>query len=468
MSNDIRINQKLEDRILKGLLDYKKLYPSIVGCIDAGSFSTAYKSSLYRHMVKYWNEHKLAPTVDALKCEIESEGITGQVSLTVKTLDRIAELPKQEWSWLASKITTTIKIVNLQKAIYEASQYIQSDNAAKGYERGKKSIIDAITRSGLVSDGLSDELDISRESIIDLFDDDTTSFCCPTRIPPLDSEIQGLFRKELLVCLAPLNIGKSWFMMHIAVNALLSGKAVLYFTCEMSAERVRQRILTNICGLVSPNGDSKMREMNVKRLNGVEDEYPTDEIVKFRTHKDIDFIESQLKFLKRFGGALSIREYPSGACSTANIRQDFDGFDVGFNRPPDVVIVDGLGDLRYDSMSEKEGLRFALSKATKELRSLASEENCAVVASTQTNRQGLKSEHLGAHHVGESLGIMQVCDTAIALSQSSNERQYGIMQLKVIRARNQRRDGAVEIFQDLGAGQFHLNSRFKRSVKGDG
>ena len=56
----------------------------------------------------------------------------------------------------------------------------------------------------------------------------------------------GLPNKTLNIALAGTGVGKSLFMCHCAAAALTQGKNVLYVTCEMSEEKIAERIDANL------------------------------------------------------------------------------------------------------------------------------------------------------------------------------------------------------------------------------
>ena len=56
----------------------------------------------------------------------------------------------------------------------------------------------------------------------------------------------GLPNKTLNIALAGTGVGKSLFMCHCAAQALQQGKNVLYITCEMSEEKIAERVDANL------------------------------------------------------------------------------------------------------------------------------------------------------------------------------------------------------------------------------
>ena len=81
-----------------------------------------------------------------------------------------------------------------------------------------------------------------------------------------------------------------------------------------------------------------------------------------------------------------------------------------------------------------------------------------MVVTHQANRQGLKASTVGTEHTGESLGIMQVADTAITLNQTRAEYELSKLRIHVARARNQRKWAEIEVWQNLPLGQFAQHS----------
>ena len=76
----------------------------------------------------------------------------------------------------------------------------------------------------------------------------------PTGIDELDTILGGgLEKKALGAVVAPSSAGKSFFLCHVAVEALLQGHNVAYLSLELSEEQVLERIVANLTDMTIEN-----------------------------------------------------------------------------------------------------------------------------------------------------------------------------------------------------------------------
>lgn len=446
------INPAVEDRFFRALFKYPDLLRLTMGQLEASHFSTLAKSKLFEILTSYWKEYSNVPTLDILEVEARKLLSDGEARNTIAVATRILrDVESPAYEWILSKIDLFVKQIRLQRGLYTTAGLLDAGN----FEEARRHIVETVRGGGIVSSASEDSLDISEEDLV-AFAHEEYSLVSPTRIYALDDVIKGFYRGELFVLLAPLNVGKTWFVVHSAVSALMSGAYVLYFTLEMGHVKVKQRILQNISATAKPYEMGQF-----KRTEKVWDEaFSTRTDREVSTLFDTGKIGTHLKALKAFGGKLSIAEYPSGVATISDIHHKVALFDLTFERLPDLIIVDGLMDMK--SNYGPEHMRQALTALTREFRALASEYNCSVLITHQANREGQSVPTVGVEHAGESHGIMQVADVGVSLNQNSQEQKEGRARLKVMRSRGTAKWNTIEIWQNLGLGQFALKSMDKK------
>ena len=89
----------------------------------------------------------------------------------------------------------------------------------------------------------------------------------------------GLGKSELGVVIAPTGAGKSMIMVHLACQALLQGKTVVYYTLELKDTVVGSRFDSCLTG-ISLNEHRERKEEILKKIQGIDGtliikEYPT-------------------------------------------------------------------------------------------------------------------------------------------------------------------------------------------------
>ena len=449
--NDILLlDQALEDRFIKSLLAHEKMVKVVKGVLEPENFSTQLKHRIYTTVLWHYSEYKTLPDADILQYEFKELYGSKQEILLHRYLAKLSDIPVPEWSWIITKLDNWVKSIRLHKKLFEAAEAIKDGKL----EIAQEMIIRTIRSSGLIATTGKNDINLSLDEIQELVEDDNL-FCCPTRIYALDDVIRGLFRKELLVVMAPLNTGKSFGIIHLAVSALLSGKHVLYLTLEMSKERVMQRILQNVSGAVK----NRYADEVERQVELWSEDWTTKELVKVPTLLNIKTVAKHLNTLSRYGGKFSCKGYPSGTCSVNDIEREILLFDTYFNKLPDVIFIDGLLDIKHSGGGDERKRQAGLAEITTVLRRYSDEYNCSVVVSHQSNRTGLTAEIVTAEHTGQALEIVQIADTAISLNQTRAEVILGKMRIYVLRARNQKKWQMIEIWQNLDIGQFAQASK---------
>lgn len=446
------IDQKVEDRFFKALLSHDRLIHLVNKRMKEEYFSTQVKAKLFSTICKFVGEYGSLPTIDNLVVELEGKWDSHSAKLVQRLLLKLEQLPVPEWGWVVGRVDRWIKTIEFRKALYEASLLIDDKQLVAAQDKVLR-----VIRTGNIEESKTfDVLRTTADGIADYVMEEDL-FCSPTRVYALDSVIKGLYRQELCIIMAPLNVGKTWALVHLAVAALISGLPVLYISLEMGRVKVIQRIFQNIAGVVAPDSSTEVsREVELWT-----DAFQGKEPLEVRSLLDVGKVSKHVGYLKNFGGILSVEAYPSGTMTTGDIERQVLTFDAVFNRPPGLLLVDGLTDISLTGgrRGASDWRRVGLTEATRELRRIGIQNNMAVVATHQSNRPGMVAEIVEAVHTGEALAILQIADLGISLNQTRAEHALEKMRLFVMRARGKKKWVMIEMFQSLGIGQFCLASR---------
>ncbi len=439
------LDQRIEDRLFRALLEYPRLAQLLTGQLSESDFSTQIKANLFTVLLWHWDKFGDAPTLDTIRIEAE-EMFGGMVpSMITRYLEKLDEIPLPPWEWIVHHADEWVKKIRLHRALFDANDRLR----AGSYDDASQLVVAAIRAGGVIRHGLTNDLELTDEELQEIVDD-RSLFCSPTRIYALDEIMGGLWRQELLVIMAGLNVGKTWGANHFGNAGLMSGCYVLHMTLEMNRQRALQRYLQTISGFVRPHSRSD-RWRNVELWS---EDFRRREIVEVKSLLHVGDLSAQMTNLRAFGGALAVRDYASGTCTLSDVEREIELFDVTFERPPDIVIIDGLADMDVGK-ERREGL----TTLTRGLRAVAHEKFCAVVATHQANRPGLSVEILEAEHTGENIAIAQIADTAITLNQTKEENARGVMRIFLMRARNAKKWQLIEVLGNLEIGQFCQDSR---------
>lgn len=243
---------------------------------------------------------------------------------------------------------------------------------------------------------------------------------------------RGWGRKELSIILGGAKSGKTTALINFAKAAVLSGKNVLYVTCEVASKIISERL------------DATMSDTEVKQLVD-------------RMHD----VASRIKAQMPRAGQFKIAEYPSGTLTPSMLRALIERYKGPMLQPDgtvrpaiqfDMIVVD-YADIMApdhrtnDSIENSKSVYLAL-------RAIASEENVAMLSATQTNREGHQATVAKASHVADDFNKVRTVDIMISINVTDEERAAGEARLFFAASRNQEGGFTIFIKQELAKMKF--------------
>ena len=211
----------------------------------------------------------------------------------------------------------------------------------------------------------------------------------------------GLGSSELGVVIAPTGSGKSMVLVHLATQALLQGKTVVYYTLELKDTVVGQRF--DCC--ISEVALHEHRQSKKEILRKIE---------------DID-------------GTLIIKEYPTKSASVSTIKNHIEKLRKR-GIEPDIVLVDYADLLRPPRVTGEK--RHELEETYESLRGLAQTYEIPVWTASQTNRGGLNAEVITMEAISESFSKCFVADFIFSLSRTVQDKQSNKGRMFIAKNRN--------------------------------
>jgi hypothetical protein len=211
----------------------------------------------------------------------------------------------------------------------------------------------------------------------------------------------GLGKSELGVVVAPTGAGKSMVLVHLASQALLAGKTVVYYTLELKDTVVGTRF--DCCITDVPLQDHKMRQKEI-----------------------IDKV-------KHLDGTLIIKEYPTKSASVSTLKNHIEKLRKR-GIEPDMILVDYADLLRPPrSTGEK---RHELEETYEGLRGLAQTYEIPCWTASQTNRGGLNAEVITMEAISEAFNKCFVADFIFSLSRTIQDKQEDKGRIFIAKNRN--------------------------------
>jgi len=221
----------------------------------------------------------------------------------------------------------------------------------------------------------------------------------PTGITQFNKLIEGGFHcKSLSLFMAETNLGKSLIMTSLGVDCILRNKNVLYVTCEMSEEKISERVMSNMFDIATE--DLKL-------------------LTRSKFHEKFESIRKQVK------NKFVVKEYPTKSINTNHIRNLIKELKVRKKFVPDIIFVDYLGIMNPIYRGKGDNSYLEVKRISEELRGMAVELGLPIVSAVQTNRGGFGDAEIDLKDISDSIGTAATADIIIGVTQSEEFRKMG-------------------------------------------
>lgn len=405
---------ELEKIIIASIMHNPEFRAKVYPFIKVEYFNDAAVASVVQ-LVKNYNEtYNSFPNKDSLTVELDDKkGLTENQYQDAKKLipslfseEMQSVTRKVELQWLLDKTEKYLKTQSCHNAVMASISILDGEN--------KKLTPDAIP------DILKEALAISFDTNVghDYINDFESRFefyhrieeTIPFRLTALNAACggTGVPRKTLVVPVAPTGVGKSLFLTDDAAFLLEKGYNVLYVTLEMAEERIAERIDANLMNITM--GDLKTCPKST--------------------------FDSKINTIKRKPiGAIKIKEYPPGTFNANHLRYLLHDLKNKSAFVPDVIMVDYLNLLASYRMKDASNSYSYIKAVAEEIRGIAMEFDCVVIAPTQTNRSGQNASDFELNEVSESHGISMTADVMIGLIATPELEELNQLRMKMLKNR---------------------------------
>jgi len=445
-----------EQKLLINCIMNTDFLEAIKPLIRIDYFESEYSKILIKWIFEYYEKYKKAPETDIQDIFIQNKSLIYNeetVELIAKFLVNLNNIYKKgNFTYNLDQAEKWIKLQNLKRLKEKLEQSIVEGNVEKGelllanFERVKLPKSDGVF---LLKD---------KSEIINAFleeNDNLFSFRGALGV------LLGKFgRGDLISFLGFTNRGKTWWQWYLGYEAMTHGLNVVFITLEMTLQQMVRRAWIGLLGKpVNPQSiqipifeyDKNMQKyrivMKEKEFDGVDFE-------------KINKIQKKFRFQFR-GGEMVIQSFPAFSASITDIEMFLNNLDYYDNFTPDVIIIDYADIIKPNYRGE---YRHQLDGIWKQLRGLAQKRNALVVTATQSTRKGALKD-VSETEVAEDIRKLNHVSKMIALNQTKEEQEYGIMRIKELKKRNEKRDfREVVVLQCLDIGRVYLNSKFLNEV----
>ncbi|KKN90035.1 hypothetical protein LCGC14_0231470 [marine sediment metagenome] len=296
---------------------------------------------------------------------------------------------------------------------------------------------------------------------------DASSQAIATGIKELDFHELGPSPGEILLLIAFMKRGKTWWLMHLAKMAMLQGKRVCHVTMEMSEKKIMGRYFQSLFSIPKRYGSSREPIVNTilkedsrtgefldfERVKINPDIALQDPEIEKHIRDEMDFWEDRLK------RKLLVKQFPTGQLTVNELRGFLDLLSVIEGWRPDLLLIDYPDLMKIDPRNYRRDL----GNIYVDIRGLAVELNVAAVVASQSSKEGVKSSKVRDIHAAEDISKVATVDCVITYSQSPQEKRMGLARLFVSNARTDMDNFTILISQNYTLGQFVLSSHMMMS-----
>ena len=403
------MNINLQQTILRNLLTNEEYTRKVLPFLAPEYFEGVYKET-FKEVAKFVQKFNKLPTIEAFKIEVDEGGRMSEENYrqAMEMLPNIFTSQPENLDWL---VESTEKFCQ-DRAVYNAVMESITVIDGKHPTLQKNGIPDILSKA------LSVTFDTNiGHDYLENVDGRYDFYHEQEERVPFDLEYfnkitkGGLPNKTLNIALAGTGVGKSLFMCHVAANALIQGRNVLYITMEMAEERIAERIDANLLNIPIDQLENLSKDMFRDRVADVQ---------------------------KQTQGKLIIKEYPTGQAHTSHFRALLNELKLKKNFVPEMIFVDYLN---ICASSRMKGMGGAINSYTyiksiaEELRGLAVEFNVPIVSATQTTRSGYSNDDVGLEDTSESFGLPATADLMFALIANEELNNMGKMLVKQLKNR---------------------------------
>jgi KaiC/GvpD/RAD55 family RecA-like ATPase len=221
----------------------------------------------------------------------------------------------------------------------------------------------------------------------------------------LDVVLGGGFRQgSLVVWVGATSVGKTMMLVFQSVMFMLQGKNVLYISLEDSKDVVLERF---------------------------------DRLLFSNVRNDVEGLSKRIELLKGMG-KVEVMYVPR------MLVDELEGLVDGLADGIDVVVVD-YGDLLSVGRVYKEADWVEQGEVFERMMRIADKYNKWVVTASQANREAVDKKVLSLGNVSRSFRKVQVADYVIALSQTKEEEQQGLIRLVVLKNKFGKRGDVISL-----------------------
>jgi len=378
-----------ENVLIQFLFKDEKIRDKVIPFLIPEIFEDHKNIQLIKSILEINSKFEHFPSVPEMRLELKNEEV-------YKKLIEIIELDTTEFKkeYLINQIESFMRDKMIHNVNVEIAMNLNNDDKEL-IKQSPDKLREAIAFSFDTKVGL-DFLEDEDRLYNHLHNRDKT---IPTGFSELNRVIEGGFHeKSLTLFMAETNMGKSLIMVSLGVDCILRNKNVLYVTCEMSEEKISERVMTNMFDVATE--DLKL-------------------LTRSKFHEKFESIRKQLK------SKFVVKEYPPKAISSNHVRNLIKELKVRKKFVPDIIFIDYIGIMNPVYRNKGDNTYLEVKRISEDVRALAVELGIPIVSAVQTNRGGFGDSEIDLTDISDSIGTAATADIIIGVTQSEEYRRIG-------------------------------------------
>lgn len=452
MIDDKKISLPFSETKQKAVVGYlisnEKFFRLVYKKIKPNWFISSKNAQLLKLFIQYYEEYKFFPTIFSFKSYKELDKLDLKtkndiimwmdVCIAAAAQFRVDELKKDFTEWLHS----VIMIQSLSKAEYFFNlQDVKKTNSV---------LQEAVKEVNSTNfDGMQNLSFSNYETYIDEFNDSKKN-ALGLGLSMLDSAILqgatsgGLLPGDTTVVIAPVNVGKTTFMITVACHNVRQGKDVLFVSHEGNPKLIRLMFLANIVGC----SVNKILELGTTKEG------------REKIHVAATMLEKHLTYIPyNKSDKMVVEEFvPTVIFNHEQRRQEFGkGYDLFLDDYPFILNTE----LAFKGSLQK---RNADAVVFNYFVQLGLEYGFHVLAAMQTNREGNKinkkmngeTRILQQEDASEAFGPVMQANNILTLNRSPVAEQMELITFGISKTRTNKKGGlAIVAKSDYGNVRTH-------------
>lgn len=394
----------IEKLIVDTIIKNEKFARRTTPYISQDLFEDNANKKLFSVITKYYSKYQKPLSATVLKTIVSGISMEQEIFNTCekRITECFANTEDIDIVWLFEETNNWIRKRSVYNAVVKAVEKIETDSNINELPELFK---EALSKG--YHDDIGFDIFEDAEQLFDIMSEEKEKL--PFKIKKLNEYTGGgNEKKTLTVICAPTNTGKSMHMCSLAADDLRFGRNVVYFSGEMSEQKICQRIYGNLLDerlSMLPSFNKKM------------------------------FLASAKKMYRDYKATLIVKEYPTGIADTSTLRAFLRELMHKKGIVPDVVYVDYLNLFNSVRCGREAGSYFRFKAVAEELRGIAVEYNVPLITATQINKEGSKAADFDLTEMSESYAIAHTADLAYGIMETEELRNQNLQRIKILKNR---------------------------------